>query len=157
MPGPIPQDPFERFWRQVDLSAGLLGCWPWRGACSRKASGHYRGLFQTGGRGSPLALAHRWALCLTGDGLEEYRQRPEHAAHRCNNRLCCNTYCHLYWATDEENRKDRQYHDAGGVIALPIPYWCDVCDHHGYYTAQRPRCPACGSPATFSLAHLEVA
>ncbi len=105
---------WDRFWAQVDMSAGLLGCWEWTGAKSKKRGGTVRGHLLVGSRWKAdeprrYLLAHRVALCLAGEGVSEYG-RPEHAAHRCNNRLCCNTYSHLYWATAAENREDRMRH-----------------------------------------------
>lgn len=106
---------WDRFWAQVDMSGGLLACWEWTGARTKKRSGTQRGHLIVGSRWREgdrrrFLLAHRVALCLAGEGLSEYG-RPEVAAHRCNNRLCCNTYSHLYWATHEENRQDRIRHE----------------------------------------------
>lgn len=99
---------WDRFWAKVDTTGGPDACWPWIGALSHKRSGTKRGLIQEAGRGSRLLLVHRVALCFTGNGLEDY-DRPEEAAHTCDNRLCCNPV-HLYWATAEENRLDRYPH-----------------------------------------------
>jgi len=103
---------WDRFWANVDMRAGLTGCWMWRGALStnHKRKKGARGTIQEAGRGSRLLKAHRLALCFAGEGLEEY-DRPEVAAHRCGNPLCCNNYSHLYWATQEENVWDRNFHD----------------------------------------------
>lgn len=104
---------WDRFWANVDMRAGLTGCWPWRGTLStnhRRKKGA-RGTIQEAGRGSRLLKAHRLALCFAGEGLGEY-DRPEVAAHRCGNPLCCNSYSHLYWATPEENVADRLFHEA---------------------------------------------
>lgn len=104
---------WDRFWANVDMRAGLTGCWPWRGTLStnhRRKKGA-RGTIQEAGRGSRLLKAHRLALCFAGEGLGEY-DRPEVAAHRCGNPLCCNSYSHLYWATPEENVEDRLFHEA---------------------------------------------
>jgi len=104
---------WDRFWAQVDMRAGLTGCWMWRGTLStnHKRRKGARGTIQEAGRGSRLLKAHRLALCFAGEGLEEYG-RPEVAAHRCGNPLCCNNYSHLYWATPEENVEDRLFHEA---------------------------------------------
>lgn len=103
---------WDRFWANVDMRAGLTGCWMWRGALStnHKRKKGARGTIQEAGRGSRLLKAHRLALCFAGEGLEEYG-RPEVAAHRCGNPLCCNSYSHLYWATPGENVEDRFYHE----------------------------------------------
>lgn len=104
---------WDRFWANVDMRAGLTGCWIWRGTLStnhRRKKGA-RGTIQEAGRGSRLLKAHRLALCFAGEGLGEY-DRPEVAAHRCGNPLCCNSYSHLYWATPEENVEDRLFHEA---------------------------------------------
>lgn len=106
---------WDRFWEKVDTTGGTEACWPWMGAISytkrrRKHRGKFakrwgRGVIQLAGRGSRTLKAHRLALCFTGEGLDEYG-RPEHAAHICNNRLCCNPV-HLYWATEQQNFEDR--------------------------------------------------
>jgi len=110
-----------RFWVNVDMRAGLTGCWIWRGTLStnhRRKKGA-RGTIQEAGRGSRLLKAHRLALCFAGAGLEEY-DRPEVAAHRCGNPLCCNSYSHLYWATPAENVADRIEHELRTVCPLYI-------------------------------------
>lgn len=110
-----PRPLWDRFWEKVDISGGADACWPWTGAISytkrrRKHGGKFakrwgREIIQQAGRGSRTLKAHRLALCFTGSGLEEY-DRPEQAAHTCNNRLCCNPV-HLYWATEQQNVEDR--------------------------------------------------
>lgn len=107
---------WDRFWAKVDTSAGEDACWPWTGARSyrkrrRKNRGKFakhwgRGVIQQAGRGSRTLKAHRVALCFTGAGVEEEYDRPEQAAHKCGNRICCNPL-HLYWASFNENWSDR--------------------------------------------------
>lgn len=153
---------FERFWANVDMSGGLLACWPWMGARSRKRAGTQRGNFpvtirygNVPGR-QRFLLAHRVALCLSEGGLEEYT-RLEYAAHRCHNRLCCNTYAHLYWATDAENREDRRRYEAG-VVDPPLAwYYCDACGTktlRRYYHAEDLWCERCAGPV-WSLVDVE--
>lgn len=112
---------WDRFWAQVDMRAGLTGCWPWRGALStnhKRKKGH-RGVIQLGGRGSRVLKAHRLALCFAGEGLAEY-DGDLVAAHRCGNRLCCNNYSHLYWATPEENVEDRLWEESRDLCVIHI-------------------------------------
>jgi hypothetical protein len=122
---------WDRFWSKVDMSAGLLGCWPWQGARSVKRADTVRGHIKRRSGSNQTYLAHRLALCFAGVGEAEY-DRPEYAAHRCHNRLCCNTYSHLYWATDGENREDRYDLERRQVQGLslwqPLAwYHCDLC------------------------------
>lgn len=110
---------WDRFWANIDMRAGLTGCWIWRGTLStnhRRKKGA-RGTIQEAGRGSRLLKAHRLALCFAGEGLGEY-DRPEVAAHRCGNPLCCNNYSHLYWATPEENVEDRLFHESADLCLV---------------------------------------
>jgi len=110
---------WDRLWSQVDMSAGLTGCWPWTGGKSIKRHGKDRGIIREGGRGSRVLLVHRVALCFAGEGLREY-DRAEQAGHRCGNRLCCNNYSHLYWATREENSMDRTEHENGARLIVRV-------------------------------------
>lgn len=116
---------WDRFWAKVDMSGGLTTCWPWTGAqtIKRKGKDWPRGVVQEAGRGSRILLAHRVALCFAGEGLREYG-RPEQAAHRCGNRLCCNNYSHLYWGTRMENEADRKAHENGARLHVQL----DVAD-----------------------------
>lgn len=112
---------WDRFWSQVDMRAGITGCWPWRGARStnHKRKKGDRGVIQLGSRGSRVLKAHRLALCFAGEGVGEY-DCDLVAAHRCGNRLCCNNYSHLYWATPEENVEDRLWEESREVCVIHI-------------------------------------
>lgn len=72
----------ERFWRYVDTSAGLFGCWIWTGA--RTAAGY--GLLGAGSRGAGAVYAHRLSLTIIGrePGAKQL------VLHSCDNPPCVN-------------------------------------------------------------------
>jgi hypothetical protein len=84
----------ERFWSQVDKSAGPDACWPWTG--SRSDSGY--GSF---GLARKQIGSHRQSYLLTfgpiPDGLW--------VLHRCDNPPCCNP-AHLFLGTPGNNTQD---------------------------------------------------
>lgn len=105
MPG-RPAPLVVRFWRYVDTSAGLFGCWPWRGArtVGRPGSAHPYGAIRGEGDGKPVLRAHRVALILaTGEDPGPQWE----ACHdiRCTTTLCCNP-AHLRWGDRLENTQD---------------------------------------------------
>ena len=92
--GPAPRPLAERFWENVDRSAGPDGCWPWIKA--RMPSGY--GMIGIGRR---PALTHRvaWELAHAHPG-------DAHVLHRCDNPPCCNP-AHLFLGTNSDNIADR--------------------------------------------------
>lgn len=120
-------------------------CDLWRGTRREKRAGTTRGVFTL--TIAPYRYrwlqAHRAVLALAtiqaafgavditaADLLAVYDARwadgsPREAAHRCGNRLCCNPR-HLYWATADENRRDR-YGDRYGD--RPRPALAGDADH----------------------------
>jgi hypothetical protein len=93
---------FDRFWAKVDTSAGPDACHPWTGAVSKRLYG----TIQTGGRGTPLIKAHRFALVLA-TGIEPDDKEACHAP-TCTTSLCCNQR-HLRWGTRTENEHDKRH------------------------------------------------
>ena len=95
----------DRFWEKVDTSGGADACWPWRGAVSRgrRARDGY-GAIRTGGAGTPIERAHRFALVLK-TAMDPPELEAGHGP-TCTTTLCCNPR-HLRWVTREENEADK--------------------------------------------------
>ncbi len=70
----------ERFWRNVDRSAGLDGCWPWTGG---RLTTEGWGRFRHDGR---TTLAHRFAYAEWHGPIPAGLQVRQ----TCDDRLCCN-------------------------------------------------------------------
>lgn len=85
----------ERFWLQVDQSAGAASCWPWTGERGRRGYGKAKMGLRS------FLSAHRVALALSSK-----RHPPDmYACHHCDNPPCCNP-AHLYWGTPKDNQQD---------------------------------------------------
>ena len=98
----------DRFWRKVDFSAGLFGCWPWRGALthSGKNGRSLRGNFSVTMYGVEHTLrAPRIALILK-TGLDYVELDAGHSDD-CTTTICCRP-SHLSWISKRQNIQD--YH-----------------------------------------------
>lgn len=85
----------DRFWSNIDTSAGEHGCWPWTGC--RDTRGY--GRFHVGVTRNSSMLAHRIAYGITHGTL------PEAVCHKCDNPSCCNP-THLFGGTRAMNNHD---------------------------------------------------
>lgn len=81
----------ERFWANVDKSAGPEGCWPWTGTTDEDGYGR----FNVGGR--PIR-AHRYVFGVAAE--------RGHVLHKCDNPPCCNRD-HLSLGTHLDNMRDK--------------------------------------------------
>lgn len=131
-------DILDRFYSQVDRSAGPDACHPWTGP-SRNGKGY--GAFVVDGQ---THVAHRWLLGELRGRLLAWP--AEVGCHTCDNPPCCNPG-HLYVGTHADNAKDaieRSGHPAAARRALTR------CVHGHAYTAEntgvssgRRYCRAC--------------
>ena len=88
----------DRFWAKVKKGRAQA-CWLWLGATQFRRGRRKVGRIRSGGRGSPILLAHRVALALHTGTLDA---RDVH--HTCDNPLCCNPR-HLAWLDPVEHRR----------------------------------------------------
>lgn len=111
-----PMTAVERFWSNVDRSAGPEGCWPWIGPI--KESGY--GIASVGSR---QIRAHRFAYFLLNGRMPE--GDTDHTCHNgsgcvggrgCPHRACCNP-SHLEDVTRKVNRKRGNAQDVRGTQA----------------------------------------
>lgn len=123
----------ERFWKKVDRSAGLFGCWYWRGAHTATSTRNQVGrpVFWVGYCPLPgetwktapqlLVSAARMVLSLT-DGVPLHERQGLEACHRpgvCDDPVCINP-AHLYWGTPDQNRWDRYPHRTPAQAAADL-------------------------------------
>ena len=87
-------DALNWFWNRVDLTAGGVACWPWRGR--RLRSGYGRLVL----RGRQIA-AHRIAYELSNGPVPTGLL----VCHSCDNPPCCNPL-HLWIGTHQDNMDD---------------------------------------------------
>jgi len=92
---PLPPTPLERYWAQVDTSAGPDACWPWTG--SRDKNGY--GVFSTG---SQHPLATRWGYTNRIGPIPD----GHGILHRCDNPPCQNDR-HWFTGTQADNNADK--------------------------------------------------
>jgi hypothetical protein len=100
------RDLVERFWENVDTSAGPDGCWLWTGYA--RCAGGYGGISV----GRRTALAHRVAWELAHGSLD----KTMCVLHRCDNPRCVNV-AHLFLGTRGDNNRDRAAKGRNGDIS----------------------------------------
>ncbi|NUP79707.1 MAG: hypothetical protein HOV96_19400 [Nonomuraea sp.] len=105
-----------RYYARVYDEPGPRACWPWLGAIS--SSGH--GELQLGGRGGPVAKAHRLGFQIAYGPLAP--TPPARFAlvvmHTCDEHSCQNP-AHWQWATSGDNTRD--YYQRGKLgVASPL-------------------------------------
>jgi hypothetical protein len=86
----------QRFWAKVDMSGGMLGCWPYLGA-PRGPEGY--GAFWLDGR---QQIASRVAYLLSNGPIAD----DVVVRHSCDNSQCCNPL-HLLAGSQVENIADK--------------------------------------------------
>ncbi|WP_432124397.1 HNH endonuclease [Streptomyces sp. C10-9-1] len=89
------------FWRQVDITVGAGGCWPFTGPRNKDGYGDYSAGKALIGTRSSHVVAH-----LLAAGLTEKPPRGTYVRHLCANRVCCNP-AHLAIGTQRDNMADR--------------------------------------------------
>ncbi len=93
-----------RFWKYVDTSAGLFGCWKWIGCIGQDGYGKIR-------IGNRHMRAHRVVWELTqGEILDGLC-----VCHRCDNPPCVNP-AHLFLGTNIDNVRDREKKDRNNHV-----------------------------------------
>lgn len=118
-------DEVERFWSQIDTSAGPDGCWPWLGALNQERYGQYR--VKREGRGWVTVGAHRFSWEVANGVVLPPRGSGVTLDHECHtydggvcpggvtclHRRCVNP-THLAPVTAAENTRRRHSRLAGG-------------------------------------------
>lgn len=101
----------QRFWRTVDTSAGIDGCWLWTGYHNKQGYG------QIAYDGQRPRAAHRLSLILSGVDVP----RDKLVLHSCDNPPCVNP-AHLRIGTHADNRRDMYARDRQPAHQRPMTH-----------------------------------
>ena len=101
IPAEVLRSTESRFWRQVDTSAGLFGCWLWTGSGKGRRSRY--GNFQVRVNGKKESMsAHLASWVLTQGPVPDGLVLDHVAAVGCTSTKCVNP-AHLEPVTNREN------------------------------------------------------
>lgn len=111
-----PEEQAQRFWKQVDKSAGPDGCWPFFG--SIRPNGYGSVYVLGSGRAHPNMMgAHCMAFALA-NRITDLAKTV--VCHSCDNSRCCNPK-HLWAGTQKLNMQDCI--SKGRFVAPPPTDW----------------------------------